>query len=134
MTIALVVVLVAIAVLLVARFAARRPQEPARVSRVDVAEGDVGGFDRDSAAEFDRLPENARCEMLFSVALLDDERSRALLEHALADASSTVSLAAARGLVASGRGSDVSAYLSAHPGERSDALAAALQLFDIDRD
>ena len=134
MIIAVVLVIVAAAILLVARFAARQKPTPAWVPRHDTGEGESGVFDRDSAAEFDRLPENARCEMLFSVALLDDERSGALLEHALADDSRAVSLAAARGLVAGGRGSDVSAYLSAHPGERSDALAAALQLFDIDRD
>ncbi len=134
MIIAVVLVIVAVAILLVARFAARQKTVPVAPPRTDTGDGERSGFDRDSAAEFDRLSENARCEMLFSIALLDDERSSALLEHALADESGVVSLAAARGLVAGGREADVSAYLRAHPGERSDALAAALQLFDIDRD
>lgn len=134
LTALVLVAILGIVLIVVARFA-RRPAPLTLPVRIDATPvGDGSGFDRESAVEFDGMPEDARCEMLFSVALLDNERSRKLLEHALSDKSRTVALAAARGLISAGRGIDVTAYIEQHPGTHSDELASALQLFDIDRD
>jgi HEAT repeat protein len=81
-----------------------------------------------TAAEFSSLPEAARCDMIFAVSALDDERSARLLEHALDDPSETVALAAARGLKERGRPETVDAYLARHPGERAERIAHTLSL------
>lgn len=78
--------------------------------------------------EFAEMPEAARCDMVFAVAALDDERSHSLLEHALADPSEAVSLAAAHALAGSGRTDVVERYLAGHPGERADRIARTLAL------
>ena len=81
-----------------------------------------------TAAEFGSLPEAARCDMIFAVSALDDDRSAELLEHALNDPSETVALAAARALKERGRSDAVDAYLARHPGERADRIAHTLSL------
>ena len=78
--------------------------------------------------EFAGLSESARCDLVFAVGTLDDERSRSLLEHALSDPAEAVALAAAHALESSGRGSIVEGFLKAHPGERADRIAATLAL------
>jgi len=86
------------AVGLYALFAPRRKAEHEAVEaprpelRADTA------WNASTAAEFGSLPEAARCDMIFAVATLDDERSLQLLEHAMEDPSETVALAAARAL------------------------------------
>jgi hypothetical protein len=81
-----------------------------------------------NAAEFDSLAEAARCDMIFAVTTLDDERSAQLLVHALDDPSETVALAAARGLKERGLSDAVDEYLGRHPGERAERIAHTLAL------
>lgn len=111
-----------------ALFAPRRKAERERVEatrkelRVDT------GFNEATQAEFGSLPEAARCDMIFAVSALDDERSAQLLEHALDDPSETVALAAARALKERGRSEAVDAYLARHPGERAERISHTLSL------
>jgi len=85
---------------------------------------------REAGAEFAELSESARCDLIFAVADLDDERSQRLLSHALDDPSDAVALAAAHALVRRGESQSVSAYAQLHPGERSERLARTLELLD----
>lgn len=85
-------------------------------------------WNQGTEADFGSLPEAARCDMIFAVSALDDERSAQLLEHALGDPSETVALAAARALKERGRSDAVDEYLAAHPGERADRIAHTLSL------
>ena len=78
--------------------------------------------------EYAALSESARCDLIFAVGALDDERSRRLLVHALDDASATVALAAAHVLARSGRIGEVRAYVEAHRGARSDELVQLLSI------
>ena len=80
--------------------------------------------------EFAGLSEPARCDLVFAVATLDDERSRRLLEHALSDPAEAVALAAAHALASSGRSDVVEAFLARHPGPRADRLSDTLALLD----
>lgn len=129
------IVLVLIAVLVIgvaigayALFAPRRAAEPESVhvpreplqASTDWASG--------AGDEFAGLSEAARCDLVFAVAALDDERSRRLLEHALGDPAEAVSLAAAHALETSGRHDEVEAFLQAHPGERAERIRATLAL------
>ena len=80
--------------------------------------------------EFAGLSEPARCDLVFAVATLDDERSRRLLEHALSDPAEAVALAAAHALASSGRADVVEAFLTTNPGPRADRLTETLALLD----
>lgn len=80
--------------------------------------------------EFAGLSESARCDLIFAVAELHDERSQLLLVHALDDPSDAVALAAAHALQRRGESQAVDAYARAHPGERSERLARTLELLD----
>ena len=80
--------------------------------------------------EFAGLSESARCDMVFAVAALDDERSQKLLQHALNDPAEPVSIAAAHALAGSGRRTMVQQYLAANPGLRADRIAQALALLE----
>jgi hypothetical protein len=80
--------------------------------------------------EFAGLSESARCDLVFAVAALEDERSQRLLEHALRDPAEAVSLAAAHALVGSGRRAVVDAFLAGHPGTRADRILQTLSLLD----
>jgi hypothetical protein len=111
---------------LVAPRKARVERELAETPREDVHVDT--GFNTATAAEFDSLLEAARCDMIFGVSALDDERSAQLLEHALDDPSETVALAAARALKERGRSDAVDAYLARHPGERAERIAHTLSL------
>ena len=105
--------------------AGRAPAAPARPPlRTDTAWTSAAGD------EFAGLTESARCDMIFAVAALDDERSQRLLEHALDDPSEAVSIVAAHALHTRGRNDRVEAYLSSHPGERADRIAQTLALLD----
>ncbi len=84
----------------------------------------------EAGEEFAGLSEAARCDLVFAVAALDDERSQRLLEHALNDPTEAVSLAAAHALAGNGRRSVVDEFLARHPGTRADRIAQALTLFD----
>jgi len=80
--------------------------------------------------EFAGLTESARCDMIFAVVALEDDRSQRLLVHALNDPSEAVSLAAAHALAGSGRRGTVEAFLAAHPGQRADRITQALKLLE----
>ena len=85
-------------------------------------------FTHEAASEFAGLNEAARCDMIFAVAAIDDERSRRLLIHALDDPSNTVALAAAHALARAGLIDEVRRYAQAHDGPRSDELMQLLSL------
>ncbi len=105
------------------RNAEKAPVEvPRQDLRVDTA------WNAATQAEFDSLPEAARCDMIFAVSALEDERSAQLLEHALSDPSEAVALAAARALKERGSSETVDAYLARHPGERAERIAHTLSL------
>ncbi len=78
--------------------------------------------------EFAGLSEADRCDLIFAVAALEDERSHELLERALDDPSETVALAAARGLTRHGGASTLERYLAQRPGERARRIAQTLEL------
>jgi hypothetical protein len=82
----------------------------------------------EAGQEFADLPEPARCELVFAVAALYDDRATHLLEFALCDPSETVALAAAHALAISGRASIVERVLADHPGERAERIAGTLSL------
>lgn len=84
----------------------------------------------EAGAEFAGLSESARCDLIFAVADLQDERSHRLLEHALDDPSDAVALAAAHALLRRGDPATLDAYAQRHPGERSERLARTLELLD----
>jgi hypothetical protein len=83
--------------------------------------------------EFAGLTDSERCDLVFAVGALEDDRSQHLLEHALSDPSEAVALAAAHALVANGRRGYVDAYLAEHSGPRADRIAQALSLLDEKR-
>ena len=86
------------------------------------------GLDRCGGHEFAGLNASARCDLIFAVAALEDERSRELLEQALDDPSEPVALAAAHALVSHGHRAHVDRYLAANPGARATNLAGMLAL------
>lgn len=83
-----------------------------------------------AGAEFAGLSEPARCDLIFALADLDDERSQRLLSHALDDPSDAVALAAAHALMRRGDSQTLTQYTHRHPGERSERLARTLELLD----
>jgi hypothetical protein len=84
--------------------------------------------------EFAGLSESARCDLIFAVAALDDDRSRQLLEHALNDPAEAVSTAAAHALATTGRGNAVQDFLERYPGPRSERISATLALLGTTTD
>jgi hypothetical protein len=132
--------LVAAAVVLVAgagvaayaRFAPRRVPEPVQ-RREGPPLAVTTDWTHEAGAEFGGLTESARCDLVFAVAALDDERSQQLLEHALSDPAEPVALAAAHALAGRGERAMVDAFLAAHPGLRADRIAQALSLLDEKR-
>lgn len=80
--------------------------------------------------EFAGLSESARCDMIFAVGALEDERSQRLLEHALNDPAEAVAVAAAHVLNGSGRRTVVETFLMQHPGARADRISQTLSLLD----
>lgn len=88
------------------------------------------GWTTQAGAEFAGLAESARCDLIFAVSGLGDERSQQLLVHALDDPSDAVALAAAHALARRGESTAVDEYVSRHPGERSERLARTLELLD----
>ena len=85
---ALVIVLVAGAALGLYALMAPRRKAPERVRAPDrdALQTPTGWTDA-AGAEFGALAEPARCDMIFAVAALDDDRSLQLLEYALDDPS-----------------------------------------------
>jgi len=83
---------------------------------------------REAGEEFAGLSEAARCELIFAVSALDDERSQRLLRFALDDPSAAVSLAAAHALARNGRLDDVRRYAENNPGPRAAELLQLVTL------
>ena len=78
--------------------------------------------------EFATLSEAARCDLVFAVADLNDERADGLLLHALDDPSEPVALAAAHVLEKRGAGDRVRARVKRYPGERAQKIEQTLSL------
>ena len=117
---------------LYAWLAPRRAREAARVRKGEPVYATTD-WTNEAGAEFGGLSESARCDMIFAVAALDDDRSQHLLEHALSDSAEAVALAAAHALAGRGRHGVVDSYLAEHPGARADRIAQALSLLDEKR-
>ncbi len=132
---------IAIAVLFVAGIAlgiyaviAPRPavNEPTLLDQVDVAPMHATtDWTHEAGQEFAGLSECARCDLIFAVAALDDDRSMRLLEFALQDPSEAVALAAAHVLAGSGRAANVERFLAQHPGERAERIVSTLSLLVV---
>ncbi|MFN2449076.1 MAG: hypothetical protein ABR508_04680 [Candidatus Baltobacteraceae bacterium] len=86
------------------------------------------GWTAHAGEEFSGLSEAARCDLIFAVSDLHDERSGALLAHALDDPSDAVALAAAHALGARGEHEAVEAYAQSHPGARAQRILDTLAL------
>jgi hypothetical protein len=125
--IVIAVILVGIGIAVVALAAPRRA-EKARAKREGVPLQATTAWTSGAGDEFSGLSESARCDLIFAVAALDDERSQSLLSHALSDPAEAVALAAAHVLASSGRRSTVDAFLAEHPGARADRISQALAL------
>jgi HEAT repeat protein len=81
-----------------------------------------------AGAEFSGLAESARCDLIFAVSDLNDERSQQLLLHALNDPSDAVALAAAHALARRGAADAVDEYVAQHPGDRAKRMVETLAL------
>lgn len=80
--------------------------------------------------EFAGLSESARCDLIFAVCDLSDERSEQMLRHALEDPSDAVALAAAHVLARRGCSAAVNEYAQRHPGERAERIVQTLALLE----
>jgi HEAT repeat protein len=98
-----------------------RPAQPLHVST---------DWTTQAGAEFAGLAESARCDLIFAVSDLQDERSQQLLLHALNDPSDAVALAAAHALARRGSAEAVSEYAQQHPGERAQHIVQTLALLE----
>ena len=130
--IAVAAMLVLVAGVLLGLYAwlAPRRAAAAAVAREGLPLQATTAWTNEAGEEFAGLSEAARCDLVFAVAALDDERSQRLLEHALNDPAEAVSLAAAHALAGHGRRTVVELYLASHPGARADRIAQALALLD----
>jgi len=124
-----VVLIVGVAIAVYAATAPRR-EEAKRRTREGPPLQATTDWTNEAGAEFSGLTESARCDLVFAVAALEDERSQRLLEHALDDPAEPVALAAAHALAGSGRRTLVERYLADHPGLRADRIAQALALLE----
>jgi hypothetical protein len=106
--------------------AAVAPVSP--VATVEAEPSEEPDWTHEALAEFRRLPEDGRCDAVFAMSALEDERSRRLLIFALDDSSEAVALAAAHALVRTGRIADVEQYATQHAGDRASALLRTLAL------
>lgn len=118
-------------------YALLAPRKPVEVNEAPAAQPrtiepvrNTSAWTSEAGDEFAGLSEAARCDMVFAVADLDDERSRGLLAHALEDPSETVALAAGHALIGSGRADEVKAYVASHPGARAQSLMETLALLE----
>jgi hypothetical protein len=126
---ALLVLVAGLLIGLYAYLAPRRASE-ARVAREGAPLQATTAWTNEAGEEFAGLSEAARCDLVFAVSALEDERSQHLLAYALNDPAEAVSLAAAHALAGHGRRAEVDAYLKNHPGTRADRIAQALALLD----
>jgi len=126
----LVVVLIAGVAVGAYALAAPRRERALRAAREGLPLQATTDWTNEAGDEFAGLSESARCDLVFAVAALEDQRSQQLLEHALNDPAEPVALAAAHALMGSGRRSNVERYLAEHPGLRADRITQTLSLLD----
>lgn len=124
MIVAAAVVAAVLIVLTVALVATRAKPVPAPRPAGD------DGWTATAGSELAGLSESDRCDLVFAVAALGDDASRALLERALGDSSEAVALAAAHALARRGGLASVEQYFTRHPGVRADRIAATLTLLE----
>ncbi len=86
------------------------------------------GWTAEAGEEFATLSEAARCDLVFAVADLQDERADGLLLHALDDPSEPVALAAAHVLERRGAADRVREHVNRYPGKRARWIAETLAL------
>lgn len=86
------------------------------------------GWTAQAGEEFATLSESARCDLVFAVADLQDERAEALLVHALDDPSESVALAAAHVLERRGSAERVRTHVSRYPGQRAQRITDTLEI------
>lgn len=86
------------------------------------------GWSAQAGEEFATLSEAARCDLVFAVADLQDERAEGLLLHALDDPSEAVALAAAHVLERRGAAAAVREHVNRYPGKRARRIAETLAL------
>jgi hypothetical protein len=110
--------------------AAREPElrEPSEAPPDAAAAEPEADWTTEAGEEFAGLPEAARCDLIFAVCDLRDDRSQQLLVHALDDPSDAVALAAAHALAQRGCSDAVDTYAQQHPGERAQQLLETLTL------
>src|SRR5271163_4864430 len=108
----LVVVLIAGVAVGAYALAAPRRERALRAAREGLPLQATTDWTNEAGDEFAGLSESARCDLVFAVAALEDQRSQQLLEHALNDPAEPVALAAAHALMGSGRRSNVERYLA----------------------
>ncbi len=133
MTVAVILIIIAGAAIGVYAWMAPRRPERVPVQRSEEPVYATTDWTNEAGDEFAGLSESARCDLVFAVAALEDERSQQLLEHALNDPAEAVSLAAAHVLISSGRRRSVESFLAEHPGLRADRIAQTLLLLDSQR-
>ncbi len=103
--------------------------EPTLLDRVDPEPiHATTDWTNEAGQEFAGLSESARCDLVFAVGALSDDRSTHLLEFALADPNEAVALAAAHVLAGSGRATTVERFLAQHPGDRAVRMVSTLSL------
>lgn len=88
------------------------------------------GWTSEAGEEFATLSESARCDLVFAVADLQDERADGLLLHALDDPSEPVALAAAHVLERRGAADRVREHVNRYPGKRARRIAETLALLE----
>lgn len=126
--IALAVVFVAGAAIGLYAWRAPALKAPARVDLAPLEVSDA--WTMQAGEEFAGLSEPERCDLIFATFDLHDERSSALLAHALRDPSEAVALAAAHALQRREEDAVVHAFAQAHPGERAQRLLSALAVLE----
>ena len=80
--------------------------------------------------DFAALSEAERCDLVFAVAALEDDKSEALLARALGDPSEGVALAAAHALARHGGLETLERHLAQCPSERARSLRLLVEILD----
>lgn len=80
--------------------------------------------------DFTALSEAERCDLIFAVAALEDDKSEALLARALGDPSEGVALAAAHALARRGGLETLERHLARCASERAQSLRLLVEVLD----
>ena len=124
-------VLVALYAWLAPRAPAADTKQPSTMQNTEPQPAQVQGttdWTSQAGEEFAGLSESARCDLIFAVAHLDDDRSHQLLVHAMDDPSDAVATAAAHALAQRGSQEVVQQYAQQHPGERAERIVQTITL------